>query len=215
MLKKFVLINEWDHKVFAEYILELQGVLEALASGGIPSSDYTLEDLKEFCISLLDNQQGILRPKERGYYSIVAGSWAITTDVQSMDSDCRFDYVLIPTTIVISILTFVMIKYPALLAGIPDFKEKLKVGYVFSHGRKFKGVGYDARDGLWQTLKILHKGLVFEYINDNPDFCPSFSEALRETCEEMQIDLKILDPEPEIDYDEYLQWRKQLKDKGY
>jgi len=214
MLKRYGLINEWDHRVFSEFIRELQEVLNALTDGKIPSEDYTIAELREFCISLLDNQQGILRPKERGYYSIVAGSWAITTDVQSMDSDCRFDYVLIPTTIVISILTFVMIKYPELLADIPDFEDKLRTGYIFSHGRNFKGVGYDARDGLWQTLRILHKGLVFEYIINNPDFCPSFNEALRTTCEEEQIDLKSLDPEPEIDYEEYLQWRKQINDKG-
>ena len=173
MLKKFILFTEWDHRKLAEYINELQGVLDALASGEIPSEVYTIEDLRGLCISLLENQQGILRPKERGYYSIVAGSWAINTDVQSMDSDARFDYVLIPTTIVISILTIVMIKYPELLADIPDFKEKLRTGYVFSHGRNFMGVGYDGRAGLWQTLEILHKGLVLEYIKDNPDFCPS------------------------------------------
>ena len=203
MLKKFALINEWDHKVFAEFINEMQSVLDALAGGGIPSADYTIDELKEFCISLLDNQQGILRPKETGYYSIVAGSWAVTTDVQNMDSDCRFDYVLIPTTIVISILTFVMIKYPDLLSDIPDFKEKLKAGYVFSHGRRFQGVGMDFNAGLWQSLKILHKGMVLEYIKDNPDFCPSFNEALRTVCEERRIDLKLLDQEPANNFDEW------------
>ncbi len=143
---------------------QMKKTLYSLADGTIPGEEYTLEDLKTYCISLVEGQYRFhtstgLRP----------GGWPLTEEVR-MPGDARVDFIFFPTYIAVATLSRVLLDYPDIALQIKGYGWALVSGQLFSTHRGLNGHGYDATSEMLKALEIFCKGGVPRILNEYPDF---------------------------------------------
>ena len=146
-------------------------------SGEIPNENYTLDDLKKLCESLIEAQETMM-VKDCDGNEIEVGYWYVSTN-PSMPSDASVDFLYFPTYIAISMLTKFMQRYPEIAKSIPNYMDTLKKGYRGASLRELRGHGFEALEDMIRALKILNTGGVIEYLSKNPDFSPELFNVLK------------------------------------
>lgn len=158
---------------------EIEYTLKVLVDGDIPDDDYTSEDLKDLCDSLVKEQRFDLEGFE--------GSWTIFPYREDLPDDNEgemppwawYQYVEQPTHRVISLLTYVLYEYPEIAESIEGYEEALKTGYEVS-----------AKDGVFSwsaaeintasyNLEIFGRSKVIKHVLDNKDFSPNMYSAIK------------------------------------
>jgi|GEM_PF-1807262 len=170
MIKSFTISKEVNIEEMLKKVEDMYRLLDEFSEGNLPNENYTLDDLKEFCRSLVEGQQNDIE-------GIKPGSWCVAPDGR-MPGDARVDFAFFPTYIAISILTKVLTDYPEIAESIPNYNTVLKKGYVFATYRKLQGHGYESEIERIKAIKILEKGGVIEFIEKNPSFSPSMYNML-------------------------------------
>ena len=140
---------------------ELYQFLDAFADGEIPGDKYSLYELKKFVQSVVKNQR-----KADGFFR-VDGYWSLLPEGIHMPSDGRVDFVYIPTYIAVSILTLFLERFPEEAMTIENYIDTLHDGIYFASTRGLRGAGYEAEEGVTESLKILSKGKVISYLSKN------------------------------------------------
>jgi len=171
-MKKFIIAQKTSVHEFFAIITDLEDTLNFLLNMQIPNMEFTENDIKILCASLIEGQRGEIKGSGG---TIKSGSWGVVPVTDGMQGEERVDFVFKPTYLVISILTFVAIKYPDVPESIHNFWKVLKAGYDFAALRNFKGHGYGSESGLKENLDIFNKGGVIDFIKANPDFSKKFT----------------------------------------
>jgi hypothetical protein len=157
-------------------------VLESRHSGDIPGKNFSERLLVKLCESFVDGQV-----KGR---ADIAGSWSVLPEGVEAPSDARVDFVYKPTYLAISILTEVMVAYPDIVEGIPNYRESLRDGYRFATLRKLSGHGFDAIGDMIETIIMFRKYGILSFLSENPDFSPEMHNLLREIRMELESRLQ-------------------------
>ena len=179
MLKTFRTAEKLDVSKMENTVNELAELLEKLSSGEIPNeNDYTLSDLKNFCMSLIDCQRNDIS-------GLKSGSWCLAPSIEGMPGDARVYYVFFPTYIAIAILTRALLDYPEIPEQIPNYEEVLRRGFKFATYRRLRGHGIGAGLEMIDAMEILSSGKVVGYLLSNPDFCPELFQILRDIRKEL------------------------------
>jgi len=150
MITEFKYYEEVDLDGMTNTVIEMQEILEKLAKKEIPNADYSFENLVCFCTSLVKNQRNEMS-------SVKKGSWSVAPD-ESMPNDARVDFIFFPTYIAVSILAKFMQLYPDEIKSIPDYKNVISKGFLFSTFRNLRGHGYDGIKDMVRAVEILHMG---------------------------------------------------------
>ncbi|MDQ7056678.1 MAG: hypothetical protein Q9M89_09610 [Persephonella sp.] len=164
MLKEFKCVKEEREGMVEEALhmqRELYFFLDAFAKGEIPSSSYSLYELKRFVQSVVKSQ----RKADRFFR--VDGYWSLLPEGIHMPSDARVDFVYIPTYIAVSILTLFLERFPEEAMTVENYTDALHSGIYFASTRGLRGAGYEAEEGVIEALKILSKGRVLSYLSEN------------------------------------------------
>ncbi|MHC1599728.1 MAG: hypothetical protein ACXQS5_02775 [Candidatus Methanospirareceae archaeon] len=179
MIKEFKIIDELDVRGMENTVNEMRELLEKLSYGEMSNeNDYTLSDLKNFCVSLIDGQRNDIN-------GLKLGSWCLAPSVSGMPSDARVYLVFVPTYIAIAILTRVLLDYPEIPKQISNYEEVLRRGFKFATYRRLRGHGIGAGSEMIEAIEILSYGKVVEYLLSNPDFCPELLQILRDIRKEL------------------------------
>lgn len=153
-----------------DIVNQLQKVLDELYVGKIPGEEYTLDELKCFCRSIIDGQR-------KNIPGLKPGSWCLApAGSERMPWDARVDFIMFPTYLAISILTLTMKRFPDIMESLDGFMDALKSGYLFATGMNLNGHGHEADDDRKRAVEILKKGGVFEFVKKNPEFSPEMFE---------------------------------------
>jgi hypothetical protein len=178
--------NEKTHFIenMQNTVNQIRRVLDELHTGEIPSKNLSKTELTRLCRSFVKGQ--------RYDISRFEGSWTVAPEGynEGMPSDARVDFVFIPTYLVISILTKVMIDFPEIIDTIPKYEESLKEGYKFASLRSLTGHGYESTDVMIKTIELFEKGRVLIYLSENPDFSPEMFGLLKKIKTEIESKLK-------------------------
>jgi hypothetical protein len=156
-----------------ELVQDMRDVLDALAHKEIPDAQYTIEDLKAYCESLVRGQRGSLGRTR-------SDSWSVAETDDGMPTDARVDFIFVPTYVGVATLTRVRLDYPGIAVRIPGYDDSLKRGMIFSTYRGLEGHGYDATRGMIDAALIFAEGGVSEFLSTDPEFCPELLRLLRE-----------------------------------
>lgn len=169
MLKTFLVCDSHNIDTMFHLVDEMKRVLASLDAGDIPNqTDYTRQDLLDYCKSLVKGQRGnIGRTKP--------GSWSVAPNDEGMPSDARVDFIFTPTYIAVATLSRILQDHPTIAIQIPGFLKSLKRGMLFCTYRELQGHGYDAIDGMLDAIMILSIGKVPALL----DMAPEFSKKLR------------------------------------
>jgi len=113
-------------------------------------------------------------------YSItnVSGTWALSPNGFLGNYD-RYNFVFLPTFLSISILTYVMYKFPEIVNDIKDYKMKLKTAYSAILKNLIIGLPYEYESETFHVIDILNKGKVIEHIYNNSNYCKKFTKFLK------------------------------------
>ena len=179
LIKRYHYIEEWGDNTLRKcdrVIRQLRRLLRHYSMGLIPSPNYTVDELKGLCISLLESQ----RDDVENLYGMKPYSWCITPDAKGMPGDARVYYAFTPTYLAVSILTKFLVDYPEIAKEIPNYETQLKRGMVFASYRKLQGHGYEGEHSLYDTIRLFKMAKVADFLAENPDFCPELLETLRE-----------------------------------
>ena len=122
-------------------VQDMRDVLDALAHKEIPDEHFTVNDLEQYCQSLVRGQRGSLG-------RTIPDSWSVAENDDGMPVDARVDFVFVPTYVVVATLTRVRLDYPGIAAGISGYDDGLRRGMVFAKHRRLEGHGYDATSTL-------------------------------------------------------------------
>ena len=106
------------------------------------------------------------------------GGFAYVDD-WSIDADARVEFCYKPTYL----CTAILMKAAVVHLLSEEGKECLKKGMLKSMGREFLGHGYEAEEGLEETMHIFFLGHADKFIEDFPDFCPEFNAMYEEARE--------------------------------
>ncbi len=173
MTKTFRISAPVSVKEMFQLIGDMREVLGALARREIPNAEYTLDDLRGYCESLVKGQRGSLgRTKP--------DSWSVAENDDGMDSDCRVDFIFMPTYVAVATLARVRVDYPEIAAAIPGYDDSLRRGMVFATYRGLEGHGYDADRDMIKAVSILADGGVPEFLASHRQFCPALLAVLRQ-----------------------------------
>jgi len=187
LIKEYKRPIEFSHRLSGELIIRLRELLDALHDGSVPDKDYSIDELKHFCGSLINGQRGVLTDECKG--TLMEGSWCIMENSMGMNSEMRVDYAFIPTYLALAILVKVRGSFPGIARGIPGYDNALKRGFSFAWRRRFEGHGYEARAGLEDAMNIFRKGGIFSFIKNEPGFSPEFKTVIDEVIETKGIKL--------------------------
>ena len=119
-MKKFVIAQKSSVAEFCAIITDLEDTFNSLVNMQIPNREFTENDIKAFCKSLIEGQRGEIKGSGG---SIKSGSWGVAPVTDEMTGEERVDFIFKPTYIVISILTFIAKKYPAQVVLVPAQDE--------------------------------------------------------------------------------------------
>jgi hypothetical protein len=174
MMKYFKTTEQPGVECMQEVVKEMEEVLDSLCYMKIPCEDYTIDDLSKLCFSLVEGQRNDIE-------WLKPGSWCVAMPgCAKMPLDARVDFVMFPTYIAISILTFCINNFPTIKVSLEGKTDALKLGYTFATGMKLNGHGYDAEHERKRAIEILRKGGVIDHIALNPDFSPEMFQLVRE-----------------------------------
>jgi hypothetical protein len=172
MMKTFCISAPPSIDEMFRLVRDMRDVLDALSHKEIPNDEYTADDLRLYCRSLVDGQRGSLG-------RTVPGSWSVAENDDLMPVDARVDFVFVPTYIAVATLTRVLLEHPELAKSIPALPQALRRGMIFATHRRLEGHGYDGTRGMIEALSIFAEGRVVEFLSENADFCPKLLSLLR------------------------------------
>lgn len=160
---------------------EIEYTLKVLVDGEIPNDDYTLEDLKKLCTSLIEEQRFDL-PRFKGSWTI----FPYIEDLPDPDDDegelpdwAWYQYVEQPTHRVLSLLTYVLYEYPEIAESIEGYEEVLKTGYeVYAKDGVFSWSA-EEHNVASHDLEIFGLSKVIKHVLDNKDFSPNMYSAIK------------------------------------
>ena len=143
---------------------QLYDFLNTLIANKIPENDFMLNELRETMKDLMKRQRTDLKhPRNL--------SWCLPEDDSGMCSEARVDFMYEPTYIVVSIMTYVKVHYPAVVESIGGYDGVLKKGMRFSTMRNLSGHGYESLDGTAEAVRIFDLGGVPAFLEENKFFC--------------------------------------------
>ena len=143
---------------------QLYDFLNTLITNKIPENDFMLNELRETVKDLMKRQRTSLKhPRNL--------SWCLPEDDSGMCSEARVDFMYEPTYIVVSIMTYVKVHYPAVVESIGGYDGVLKKGMRFSTMRNLSGHGYESLDGTAEAVRIFDLGGVPAFLEENKFFC--------------------------------------------
>jgi len=143
---------------------QLYDFLNTLIANKIPENDFMLKELRETMKDLMKRQRTDLKhPRNL--------SWCLPEDDSGMCSEARVDFMYEPTYIVVSIMTYVKVHYPAVVESIGGYDGVLKNGMRFSTMRNLSGHGYESLDGTAEAVRIFDFGGVPAFLEENKFFC--------------------------------------------
>lgn len=160
---------------------QMEKTLYALADGSIPNeTDYTFEELKIYCESLVAGQKN-----ERTI--ILHGSWPLTSDIDRMPLDERVKFIFLPSYIAVATLSQIVLKFPELALKTSRFLQVLKRGLYFCNHNKLRGHGNTAIKDMLKALEILCVGGVPKTLSEYPDLCDHRLKILLEEIESTMV----------------------------
>lgn len=164
---------------------QMEKTLYALADCTIPNTtDYTYEELKNYCESLVAGQMN-----ERTI--IKHGSWPLTSDIARMPLDERVKFVFFPSYIAVATLSQIVLRFPDMALKTSRFIQVLRRGLYFCNHHKLRGHGNTAIKDMLKALEILCIGGVPKILNEYPDISDHRLRILLEEIEATMIeDLK-------------------------
>lgn len=176
MQKMFSFCDSHDITKMFRLIAEMKEVLTAIDAGEIPNqTDYSAQDLVNYCTSLVKGQR-------RNLGRTKPGSWAVAPNDDEMSSDARVDFIFVPTYVTVATLSRILHDFPWIAIQVPGFYRSLKSGLKFCTYRELRGSGYEAIDGILDAIMILAIGKVPALL----EVAPQFSPKLRKVFEEVE-----------------------------
>jgi hypothetical protein len=167
-----------------EIVHQIRNTLNGLFSDDIPGRTFSRTDLTKLCKSFVEGQRYDI-PRFEGSWTVVPEGYR-----EGMPADARVDFVFMPTYIVVSILTKVMIDFPDITTTIPRYTESLQEGCKFASLRGLTGYGYESVDVMIETIELFEKGSVLTFLSENPEFSPEMYELLKKIKTDMEFKLK-------------------------
>lgn len=190
MLHKFQFLKTADTTKMLALVQNMHDVLDSIDNGSIPNKKgYSLKVLQGYLSSLIKNQRGSLTQTK-------PGSWCVAPDDCQMPSDARVDFIFRPTYLATATLCRCLYEFPIIALSIKGYREALEQGLLFCTYRNFEGHGFDADDGIRETLRILSIGKVTWLIDRHKDLCPELAKIIadaRKTHREHPIYLDLSD----------------------
>ena len=116
--------------------------------------------------------------KEIQQFQAEDGGFAYVDDWR-IESDARVEFCYKPTYL----CTAILMKAAVVHLLSEEGKGCLKKGMLKSMGRKFRGHGYEAEEGLEEAMRIFFVGHADKFIEDYPDFCPEFTALYKDIVE--------------------------------
>lgn len=165
-----------DPAAMSLLVRQMQETLWALHHGDIPSKDYSLETLRQYCTSLVTGQRDKVG-------DLVAGSWCVSPNTDDMPGDARVDFVFFPTYIAAATLSKVLMRFPGIAIQIPGYLDAIRTGLWYSTLRRLEGHGYDSEWELPQAVQLLALGEVPALLSQAPELCPELAALLIELAE--------------------------------
>jgi len=173
MIKLFKPSEEVNVKKMQKINSDLRLMLKKIFLNEIPNNDYTIEDLQNFCISLIKGQRN-----SQNLTGIKPGSWCVAPNADEMGSDARVDFAFYPTYVIIAILTKIKMDYPYFAARIENYDKVLKLGMKFSTYRELYGHGYEGFEQLLDAILIFGEGSIYQFLKSDKDYCPELLKIL-------------------------------------
>jgi len=134
--------------------------LDNFASGYIPRDDFSMIDITRLITSLVSNQ----RPE---FPQMKGGNWSLLRPSEPVPADVRVQFIFFPSYIAVSLLSLFHYKHPDRAHRIEGFYDALHRGVQFISLRELGGAGLEAVSGRNEAVKILIKGRVHHYVQEN------------------------------------------------
>jgi len=115
------------------------------------------------------------------------GYWSVFQD-RSAPADIRVAYLYHPTYVASAFLMAYILKNTEACEQFPGFSEMLSKGLQASIGRKFLGAFGDEKIR-YETLDLLIRAGLGEFIKNYPELCPSFTQLVRKIVVELKYRL--------------------------
>ncbi len=169
-----------------EDFIEYQGVIDKFREDfdALCNGDADKTDVYEFVYEIIKNAKTLKHNPEMVFWGF--------GEPEQWPSDCRVDYIYIPTYIATAFLIKSLQLYPQLFDVTS--RELMKINRSFYSldifisgamltctGRGFSGHGYDDISGKLDALEIFIKGDVLGFVDRFPKLCPEFTELLKTT----------------------------------
>ena len=172
MIMEFRRLEQADIERMGQIHESMRELLMEWKAGRIPNNEYTKDDIRKYCESLIKNQAGEIE-------NMNPGSWCLASTIEGMPGDARVEFVFLPTYIAVSTLTKFKKEYPEEAGRLEGLDDALRSGMEFAAARGLKGHGYEADDEMADAIEILGAGHVPQYLKSNPRVSPSLLDALK------------------------------------
>ncbi len=144
---------------------QMHATLDAFAAGVLPNDEYTFAHLLHFITSIIKEQ------KKPDTFITWGGNWSVIPTDKTAPSDVRVELIFFPSYIAVSLLTLFWYRYPKEAEAIPGFFTALHEGLYFITARGLYGHGIEGDEQRDEAIRILLKGKVHHYLQENLDNC--------------------------------------------
>jgi len=179
--RKFQICRDMDYEHLLVSVGKMKNVLEAFYSEMFPVESYTIDNLKTFCLSLVENQ----REDQNG---LNFGSWAVAPEPENVSEEDAMDFIYFPSVIGVALLSFYYMTYRDTLSDDEACQliKALEKGIEFAIEKDLNGYAFNSEFQKLESIIIFCKGKVFRLLEEKKELSPKLAVIWNEFYEQIK-----------------------------